>query len=112
MQSSTVSVDATPWLLLLLAIVVVVSLSIGRYGRCPLCGGPRVLRMGRHGAFRGCSNYPRCHAGATPSGGRFPLVTRGRGPLPPLPRRRGDGLLPQVIGVVLLVLVLLLLSHR
>jgi len=112
MQSSTVSVDATPWLLLLLAIVVVASLSFSRYGRCALCGGRRVPRMGRHGAFVGCSNYPRCHAGTTSSGERFPLATRGRGPLPSLPRRHGDRLLPQVIGVVLLVLVLILLSHH
>lgn len=109
MQSSTVSVDATPWLLLLLALVVVASLS---YGRCALCGGRRVLRTGRRGAFLGCSNYPRCHAGTTPSGERFPPATRGRGPLPPLPRRRSDRLLPQVIGVILLVLVLILLSHH
>lgn len=27
---------------------------------CPKCGGNLVLRNGKHGQFKGCSNYPRC----------------------------------------------------
>ncbi len=27
---------------------------------CPRCRGSLVARRGKHGAFRGCSNYPRC----------------------------------------------------
>jgi DNA topoisomerase-1 len=28
---------------------------------CPRCGGDVVIRDGRYGKFRGCSNYPRCN---------------------------------------------------
>ncbi|MEA3341221.1 MAG: type I DNA topoisomerase [Chloroflexota bacterium] len=28
--------------------------------RCPQCGGKVVLRNGKYGQFRGCSNFPRC----------------------------------------------------
>jgi len=28
--------------------------------RCPTCGGPMVLRSGRHGKFYGCTHYPDC----------------------------------------------------
>ena len=111
MESSAVSVDATPWLLLI--VVAILLLASRGYARCRVCGsGRRVLRVGRHGPFLGCSNYPRCHAGTTTSGHRFPVATRGRGPLPPLPRRRGVGLLPQGIGALLVVLVLILLSQH
>lgn len=27
---------------------------------CPRCGGKLVLRNGRYGKFKGCSNYPKC----------------------------------------------------
>jgi DNA topoisomerase-1 len=27
---------------------------------CPQCGGDVVIREGRHGRFKGCSNYPKC----------------------------------------------------
>lgn len=27
---------------------------------CPRCGGQLVLRNGKYGPFKGCSNYPRC----------------------------------------------------
>ncbi len=27
---------------------------------CPQCGGALVCRSGKHGAFMGCSNYPKC----------------------------------------------------
>jgi len=27
---------------------------------CPECGGKLVLRNGKYGQFKGCSNYPRC----------------------------------------------------
>lgn len=112
MESNALSVDATPWLLLI--VVAMVVLGSRGYGRCRVCGsGRRALRIGRYGPFLGCSNYPRCLAGTTTSGERFPLATRGKGPLPPRrPGRGGNRLLPQVIGVLLLVLVLILLSHR
>lgn len=29
-------------------------------GRCPRCGGPLILRLGKFGQFYGCSNYPQC----------------------------------------------------
>lgn len=29
-------------------------------GFCPRCGGRLVMRLGKHGKFYGCSNYPRC----------------------------------------------------
>jgi hypothetical protein len=29
-------------------------------GRCPKCGGVLVLKKGKYGSFRGCSNYPKC----------------------------------------------------
>lgn len=29
-------------------------------GRCPLCGGILVERIGKYGHFLGCSNFPRC----------------------------------------------------
>lgn len=29
-------------------------------GVCPKCGEPLVARQGRHGAFTGCSAYPKC----------------------------------------------------
>lgn len=113
MHSSTMSVDATPWLLLLVAVVVVASLTYNRVGRCAVCGGKRVLRMGSLGPFLGCSNYPRCHGSALTSGARIPLATRGKGPLPPRQRRRGgDHLASQVVVIVLLVLILVLLSHH
>lgn len=28
---------------------------------CPKCGSPMVRRIGRYGAFYGCSTYPKCH---------------------------------------------------
>lgn len=28
--------------------------------KCPLCGGPTVIRYSAHGAFLGCANYPEC----------------------------------------------------
>ena len=28
--------------------------------KCPLCGGPTVVRYSAHGAFLGCANYPDC----------------------------------------------------
>lgn len=31
-----------------------------KVGKCPQCGGNLVLRVGKHGAFYGCENYPRC----------------------------------------------------
>ena len=27
---------------------------------CPKCGGTMVLRNGKYGKFKGCSNYPKC----------------------------------------------------
>lgn len=27
---------------------------------CPQCGAPLLVRHGKHGAFLGCSHYPRC----------------------------------------------------
>lgn len=27
---------------------------------CPRCGGDLILRKGKYGSFKGCSNYPRC----------------------------------------------------
>lgn len=30
------------------------------YGKCPKCGGRLVLRNGKYGQFKGCSNYPKC----------------------------------------------------
>ncbi|WP_346890793.1 NERD domain-containing protein [Clostridium sp. UBA3887] len=27
---------------------------------CPRCGGKLVLRKGKYGEFKGCSNYPKC----------------------------------------------------
>jgi len=32
----------------------------GMVPACPRCGAPMVLRHGKHGAFLGCSTYPRC----------------------------------------------------
>ena len=29
-------------------------------GRCPRCNGELKTRNGRHGKFKGCSNYPKC----------------------------------------------------
>jgi DNA topoisomerase-1 len=29
-------------------------------GQCPQCGKPLVRRNGKHGAFIGCSGYPKC----------------------------------------------------
>ena len=29
-------------------------------GTCPRCGGNLVIRYGKNGKFRGCSNYPKC----------------------------------------------------
>ncbi len=29
-------------------------------GNCPYCGGSLVLRNGKFGKFRGCTNFPRC----------------------------------------------------
>lgn len=31
-----------------------------KIGKCPQCGGSLVLRVGKHGAFYGCVNYPCC----------------------------------------------------
>ena len=31
-----------------------------REGVCPRCGGKLVHRVGKHGDFWGCSNYPKC----------------------------------------------------
>jgi DNA topoisomerase-1 len=28
--------------------------------KCPQCGGPLSIRLGRHGRFIGCNNYPEC----------------------------------------------------
>ena len=28
--------------------------------RCPKCGGELILRKGKYGDFKGCSNYPKC----------------------------------------------------
>ncbi len=28
---------------------------------CPKCGGNLVVRTGKYGKFKGCSNYPKCH---------------------------------------------------
>ncbi len=28
--------------------------------RCPICGGPMILREGRFGRFYGCKDYPKC----------------------------------------------------
>jgi hypothetical protein len=116
MKSPTLSVDATLWLLIVVAVVCLVSLSYSRYGRCPACRtGMRVPRKGRHGPFVGCTNYPQCRGGTLTSGARFPLATRGKGPLPPLPRRRGPDwnlILLRAIGVVLVVLVLSVLSLK
>jgi hypothetical protein len=28
--------------------------------RCPKCGGSLVLKKGKYGSFKGCSNYPKC----------------------------------------------------
>ncbi|MCR4404341.1 MAG: type I DNA topoisomerase [Candidatus Acetothermia bacterium] len=28
--------------------------------RCPICGGPMVLRQGKFGRFYGCKDYPKC----------------------------------------------------
>jgi len=27
---------------------------------CPKCGGKLVDRKGKYGAFKGCSNFPKC----------------------------------------------------
>ena len=27
---------------------------------CPRCGGKLLLRKGKYGQFKGCSNYPKC----------------------------------------------------
>jgi DNA topoisomerase-1 len=37
---------------------------------CPLCGKPLVLRHGRYGQFKSCSDYPRCR-------GRAPVALSG-----------------------------------
>ena len=29
-------------------------------GECPRCGNQLVIRQGKHGSFKGCSNYPKC----------------------------------------------------
>lgn len=29
-------------------------------GICPVCSGELVLRIGKHGKFQGCSNFPKC----------------------------------------------------
>jgi hypothetical protein len=116
MKSHMLAVDAILWLLTVVAVVCLVSLSYSRFGRCPVCRtGRRVLRRGRHGPFVGCTNYPQCYGGTLTSGARFPLATRGKGPLPPLPRRRGRDwnlILLRAIGVVLFVLVLSVLSLK
>lgn len=31
-----------------------------KYGKCPECGNPLVLRNGKYGEFIGCSAYPKC----------------------------------------------------
>jgi DNA topoisomerase-1 len=28
--------------------------------KCPHCGGDVVIRSGKHGKFKGCSNFPKC----------------------------------------------------
>ncbi|AGE21857.1 hypothetical protein GHH_c13200 [Geobacillus sp. GHH01] len=28
--------------------------------RCPKCGGVLIVRKGKYGTFKGCSNYPKC----------------------------------------------------
>ena len=28
---------------------------------CPNCGSPVVIKKGRWGEFKACSNYPKCH---------------------------------------------------
>ena len=83
---------------------------------CPLCGtGNLSLKLGRYGAFVGCSNYPECRytrkldesadeaaRGQRPSARRRPRERRGGvaqvGPLRPLRparhRRRRQALLP------------------
>ncbi len=30
------------------------------HGDCPECGGPLVIRHGKHGPFLGCQHYPSC----------------------------------------------------
>jgi len=31
-----------------------------RQNRCPKCGGSLVLKKGKYGTFKACSNYPKC----------------------------------------------------
>jgi hypothetical protein len=31
------------------------------YESCPQCRGPMVPKRGRHGPFRGCAAFPKCH---------------------------------------------------
>ncbi len=60
---------------------------------CPQCGGSVVIRHGKHGDFKACSNYPKCKwtasiddqvRGDTPTGGTCPecegdvIVRRGK----------------------------------
>lgn len=39
--------------------------------KCPLCGGPLVIRYSKNGAFLGCKNYPECKGLLPMPGGEF-----------------------------------------
>jgi DNA topoisomerase-1 len=51
---------------------------------CPICGKPMVERKGRYGAFKSCSDYPRCPGpkGVAKEGGAARRGGRSRTPQP------------------------------
>ncbi len=49
--------------------------------KCPLCGAPMVIKLGRFGRFYSCSNFPKCkHAEpiAKPTGVKCPQCQKGK----------------------------------
>jgi len=52
---------------------------------CPRCGKPQVLRQGKYGEFKSCSDYPACkpeRAARTRTAAR-PRSTRAKKPTVP-----------------------------
>jgi DNA topoisomerase-1 len=45
---------------------------------CEVCGKPMAMREGRFGAFKSCSDYPKCKGPGKPAGGR--TTTRSKRP--------------------------------
>jgi len=50
---------------------------------CPRCGKPQVMRMGRYGEFKSCSDYPTCKPERAARTSARPRTTRAKNPTVP-----------------------------